>query len=1208
MAEAITIKVTLDTGEINRAGQEISRKLTSALDVGVKNAKDAGRQVGNALNAGVQEGLKRVAELRQQLDQALSAERGHQQRLIELQSARHSRAEAAERAHQQRLIEIRSRASAQQASIQGRSAALPGGASGAGSGGISALNNLDLSAITGQLGGVSSELATFAGVAGVSAVAVGGLAVALGGLTLRLADASAELKLTSQITGLSVQQLQLYQNAAQVAGVGVNTLAEGVSKFRQKAQEALAGNFELANSFAKLGLDAQQAVVAPAQSFERFLDQLQRIPDPLARVSVAQRILGDDSKELTRAIIALTGGQGELRSQLQQTGVALDDQAVNSLAKLDRQYELVSIRVQNFAKNQLVNLYALLTTGGPAVKNNVTYMQQFGDAQQRAQAATSANTGAIKSQIGAINELTRILPGVRISTTQKAVSEAIAEIAVQARTTQEGVQTFYRKVATDDNFRKTVTDNIRYTEILKAVNAAAAPDETRVARTRAARAVELSDLQKLQKQLTDTTKELMNFQAIGSQEFQLKIKLEDARALKNDLEEIFKLRRSLGEAVAAPFPETAAGAEREIERLKALKEAREGLAKLAADPLGPVADVVRAQTAAFGEQIATLDKLVTDALPKTSAATIEQALALSKEYQALLKTNPQLAEYYLQQARGADATIRANNATEAFTALQGQLNSQLQSQQNLTVEQATALKLQTEAYKNLTDEQRNQLLTTARQIDAQALFRNQVDAARRATEQFANGLQSLFDTLFERGPKAFFDQLLSTLKRTLARMASEILTSSVLRLLGFGGGGTGGSASGGGIGGLFGSIFGGLFGGSRAAGGFGGFGTPPFNPNAGIGAPSAISAITGIAGAIIPGFPAGGATPPIAGGASRVPAIGSIFGNLSGLFRGFGFNAANGSAGPLAQIAPLLGLSLGSSLGTDTLTRILGGAGGALLGIGVTAVPAILSGATAGLGGAIAGLFSNPFTAIAGAGLLVGSFLLGRARQRRRDESTSGDFLQQAIDSIRDLRRQIRTDQIDGRQARDLFEREILATFQQQIGTLRTRSVRESRLTNQVRDLRQLFETEVVPEIAAQRRRRETGQRLVPEFAFGGFVPGYPTGRDSVLAMLSPREMVLTVRHQQQLMAMAGADVFQRIGVPGAPAAQPDGVPAFRFGGEVPFISQSAPVINISLEVANEVTVGDEAASRIFVTGARTSGGRAVIVRTHREARLNREL
>jgi len=163
-----------------------------------------------------------------------------------------------------------------------------------------------------------------------------------------------------------------------------------------------------------------------------------------------------------------------------------------------------------------------------------------------------------------------------------------------------------------------------------------------------------------------------------------------------------------------------------------------------------------------------------------------------------------------------------------------------------------------------------------------------------------------------------------------------------------------------------------------------------------------------------------------------------------------------------------------------------------------------------------------------------------------------------------------------------LFEREILATFQQQISTLRTRSVRESRLTNQVRDLRNLFDTEVVPEIAAQRRRRETGQRLVPEFHSGGFNP-----REQLAVLLS-NEVVLTQGQQSRMLAMAGFNIFAAAGVPNAGQINADGSQTLHGGGTVQSISRGAPIV-VNLFVENEVSVGEDAATRILVTGARTS-------------------
>src|SRR5262249_11844883 len=156
-----------------------------------------------------------------------------------------------------------------------------------------------------------------------------------------------------------------------------------------------------------------------------------------------------------------------------------------------------------------------------------------------------------------------------------------------------------------------------------------------------------------------------------------RINLEDSRQLKSQLEEIFKLRRSLGEVVAAPFPTTQQGAEAEIARLGAFKTARELLSKQ--DIAGPLRDSAVASAKALGETFTELDRLIQDALPQSIELTTEQALVQSDLYQALLKTNPILAEQYRIDAQGVDAKLRSLRATEAFKGLQDRLNDQLQS-------------------------------------------------------------------------------------------------------------------------------------------------------------------------------------------------------------------------------------------------------------------------------------------------------------------------------------------------------------------------------------------------------------------------------------------------------------------------------------------------------------------------------------------------
>jgi phage-related protein len=502
-------------------------------------------------------------------------------------------------------------------------------------------------------------------------------------------------------------------------------------------------------------------------------------------------------------------------------------------------------------------------------------------------------------------------------------------------------------------------------------------------------------------------------------------------------------------------------------------------------------------------------------------------------------------------------------------------------------------------------------------------FRSQAETLAESFERIGASFKDKVLGVVDKGIDSltkklgFFKDLVGDILKSLARLVISSLFSP-------GGGGGGGTGGGGGGGGFFSQIAN-IFRGGRG-GGAASSANPLSLATAGIGnilsqGFSAISAPRSASGIDLPILPSPVSTTSqgiqtaisLSGGGSK-GFLGLLGQNFSGLFKGIGFGLPKGSGGgALAGALPLLGASLGAGLGTDRLTSVLGGIAGGLLGVGLTAAPAIIGtgGALSSLG-FLAPLFSNPITAIAAAAALPAIFLLGRARQRRRDERSSGDFLQQAIDGIRDLRKQVETDQIQVTvsQARELFNRDILDVFKQQIGTLKTKSVRESRLKNQTRDLQALFEKEVIPEVQKQATRAKTAARLVPEFAFGGIVPGTPTpGRDTVLSWLSPGEMVLTVRHQQAIAAMAGSDVFARAGVPGGGAPTPDGGQAFALGGLVTTGRRAAEGAPIVINLQGPLwTVGSDTASKLLDVAASTDDGRRVIIRANQEARRNREV
>lgn len=604
----------------------------------------------------------------------------------------------------------------------------------------------------------------------------------------------------------------------------------------------------------------------------------------------------------------------------------------------------------------------------------------------------------------------------------------------------------------------------------------------------------------------------------------------------------------------------------------------------------------------------------------------------------------QQQELQIQQAI-SQGVISEAQGKEATLAIQRQLRdvliASLEAQKALETDPEKLARLNLEIQK---------LATFGQQLTpAQAFFkglRSEAETTAEAFERIGSNFKDKFLGVLDGGIDrltqkfGFFKDLIGDILKSLTRRV-------ISQLFGLGNPGGGGAAPAGGgfnLSGILGGILGGgnrqqgggglnianLFGSSQQgvpgasfltggfaggnpagaifSGGSGGGGISSVIQNLfggggnGLSAPSSIS-LPGLSGNVFtglgfPGTP--GINPSAGGGVAGLAGLKNLFGGV-----GFGLKPGSGG-GALAGILPLLGVGLGSSLGTDTLTKILGGAAGGLLGVGLTAAPALIGagGALSGLG-FLAPLFSNPITAIAAGLALPAIFLLGRARQRKRDEASSGDFLQDAIDSIRDLRKQVSSDQIDGAQARSVFNNEILQTFIQQINTLKTKSVRESRLKNQTADLKKLFEDEVGPEIEAQKLRSKTALRLVPEFALGGIVPGMPTGADTVLSWLSPREMVLTVQQQRSIAAMAGPEVFAAAGVPGAGLATSDGGQAFQFGGVVqPSGGSGGRPTVINVYVTNSMTREDAIDS--LAVAAESDDGQEILANAQRAGRRNR--
>jgi TP901 family phage tail tape measure protein len=303
------------------------------------------------------------------------------------------------------------------------------------------------------------------------------------------------------------------------------------------------------------------------------------------------------------------------------------------------------------------------------------------------------------------------------------------------------------------------------------------------------------------------------------------------------------------------------------------------------------------------------------------------------------------------------------------------------------------------------------------------------------------------------------------------------------------------------------------------------------------------------------------------GGGGAGGAAGGI-GNIVGGILGIGGGATGGAtSGVLGGILGALGIGGTASIAGGT-TALAGGAVGlstigagaaGLSGISTTTALGTAAGAgTGGIGGVLGsiGAFATSGLGIATFGIgtavaVIGTYLLKRAKQRRNDEEASGVALQDAVDLIKNTASEIDADKLrfgTDADSQTLLNDGILGPFKNFINTLKTASVRDSRLTNQVRDLENLY-----------------------------------------------NELVgAAIKRQQERLAAA--------------AANPTTTTTGTTGTSDPFAGFTATPTTISLDLVVRLEQGTDAATKAFVVSAKTKEGRDVVVETVKIAESNGEL
>jgi len=139
-------------------------------------------------------------------------------------------------------------------------------------------------------------------VAGFGAAIAGSAIVAgLGAIVKKSIDAGGELDDLQIKTGVSASALFAIGNAAEVAGVDMETLSKGLGKLNINLVKAAEGNEDLARKFKRLGVDVKDAngnVVPADKALKQIADRFADMPDGAQKAAAAVALFGKGGADL----------------------------------------------------------------------------------------------------------------------------------------------------------------------------------------------------------------------------------------------------------------------------------------------------------------------------------------------------------------------------------------------------------------------------------------------------------------------------------------------------------------------------------------------------------------------------------------------------------------------------------------------------------------------------------------------------------------------------------------------------------------------------------------------------------------------------------------------------------------------------------------------------------------------------------------------
>lgn len=202
-------------------------------------------------------------------------------------------------------------------------------------------------------------------VAALSAAVVG-VVGGIAKLTLDAANAADELGSMAVKTGISTDELQKMQYAAESIDVSVETITGSMTKLTKNMASAASGSKSAQEAFKKLGVEVtnQDGTLRDRNEvFQEAIAALGEIDNAAERDATAMSIFGKSAQELNPLILGGAEALEQLGQHAEEAGLIMSGEALDALSELSDRFDVLKQTVSMAGSQMLAQFAAPMTEG-----------------------------------------------------------------------------------------------------------------------------------------------------------------------------------------------------------------------------------------------------------------------------------------------------------------------------------------------------------------------------------------------------------------------------------------------------------------------------------------------------------------------------------------------------------------------------------------------------------------------------------------------------------------------------------------------------------------------------------------------------------------------------------------------------------------------------------------------------------------------------